>query len=162
MSTRWPPHGQSGARNSNTILKYQFSVSRPPRRIQPTPHTFSTRWRRHPPTAPIACVILANNRWDGWLAEEREGERLDPPEDGILQRQNYYFCVSTDAHDTQSFLALTTGGFLMATCQILSNVSKFQTSLQIALSLARAAQSRPSSLEISPAGLQILSENDVV
>ena len=67
-------------------------------RIQLTPHTFSTRRRRHPPTTLIACAILANNRWDGWLAEERGGERLDSPEDGILRRQNYYFCASTDAH----------------------------------------------------------------
>ncbi|KAK1139456.1 hypothetical protein N8T08_000735 [Aspergillus melleus] len=41
-----------------------------------------------------ACGILANNEFDGWLTEDREGlQRVTTPRDGILRRRDYYFHV---------------------------------------------------------------------
>lgn len=44
-----------------------------------------------------ACAILANNRYDGWFTEDREGAvRVRVPLDGILRKHDYYFQVSDD------------------------------------------------------------------
>lgn len=49
----------------------------------------------HHQTALDACAVLANNRYDGWFTEDREGTvRVKIPLDGILQKKNYYFQVS--------------------------------------------------------------------
>jgi hypothetical protein len=55
----------------------------------------------HHQTALIACAILANNRFDGWFTEDRNGAVLvNTPLDGILQKQDYYFQVSGDHQGT--------------------------------------------------------------
>lgn len=53
----------------------------------------------HHETARIACAIVANNRWEGFLTETRTGERALVGPDGILRGNNYYFRVSEDAAD---------------------------------------------------------------
>jgi hypothetical protein len=60
----------------------------------------------HYETARIACAIIANNRWEGFLTELRTGEPAQVGPDGILRGKNYYFRVSKDATDgkqTDSF-----------------------------------------------------------
>ncbi|KAH8691857.1 hypothetical protein BGW36DRAFT_386495 [Talaromyces proteolyticus] len=47
-----------------------------------------------------ACAILANNRYEGWFTEDREGnERVNVPLSGILRKRNYYFRVSDHYQD---------------------------------------------------------------
>ncbi|KAF1958577.1 hypothetical protein CC80DRAFT_441077 [Byssothecium circinans] len=53
----------------------------------------------HHETARIACAILANNRWEGFLTETRAGQPAQVGPDGILQGKNYYFLVSQEAPD---------------------------------------------------------------
>ncbi|KAI5921042.1 hypothetical protein F4810DRAFT_679862 [Camillea tinctor] len=52
----------------------------------------------HHETARIACAIVANCRWDGFLSEEKQGQAkpvsLGP--DDILPARNYYFHVPPD------------------------------------------------------------------
>jgi hypothetical protein len=51
----------------------------------------------HHRTALWACIIVANNRFDGRLTEDRAGKvEVVVPLDGILQKHNYYFQVSED------------------------------------------------------------------
>lgn len=44
-------------------------------------------------TAQIACAILANNRWDGYFTERRDGPQVDLGSDGVLRGKDYYFQV---------------------------------------------------------------------
>ena len=53
----------------------------------------------HYETARIACAIVANNKWDGFLTETRSGKSVQVAADGILRGQNYYFRVSENAID---------------------------------------------------------------
>lgn len=51
----------------------------------------------HHHTALASCAIVANNRFDGWFTEDREGKvPVDVPLDGILQKRDYYFQVTGD------------------------------------------------------------------
>ena len=44
-----------------------------------------------------ACGVLANNNFNGWLTEDREGNvRVELPLDGILHKRDYYFHVPGD------------------------------------------------------------------
>lgn len=47
----------------------------------------------HHETARIACAILANSRWDGYLSLSREGKRLLEGPDEVLVLPRYYFIV---------------------------------------------------------------------
>ncbi|KAF2740331.1 hypothetical protein EJ04DRAFT_572178 [Polyplosphaeria fusca] len=53
----------------------------------------------HHETARIACAIVANNRWEGFLSETRAGRPVEEGPDGILRGQNYYFLLSQDPAD---------------------------------------------------------------
>jgi hypothetical protein len=53
----------------------------------------------HHETARVACAIIANNRWEGFLTETRTGEPASTDPDEILRGTSYYFRVSTDAAD---------------------------------------------------------------
>jgi hypothetical protein len=45
----------------------------------------------HHMTALIARYILADNQWEGYFTEDKEGQkRMETPEDGILMGRNYY------------------------------------------------------------------------
>jgi len=44
----------------------------------------------HVYTAPIACAILANNRWDGFFTERRDGPQVGLGPDGVLRGKDYY------------------------------------------------------------------------
>ncbi len=50
----------------------------------------------HHETARIACCIVANNRWDGFLTENKAGtQRVDAtlgPDDNLLKK-DYYFHI---------------------------------------------------------------------
>ena len=49
----------------------------------------------HHQTALLACAVIANNSFSGWLTEDRDGKmRVNVPLDGILWVQDYYFQVS--------------------------------------------------------------------
>ena len=49
----------------------------------------------HHQTALLACAVIANNSFSGWLTEDRDGKmRVNVPLDGILRAQDYYFQVS--------------------------------------------------------------------
>lgn len=47
----------------------------------------------HHETARIACAVLANSRWDGFLATTRDGEAIPQEIDDILLGQRYYFRI---------------------------------------------------------------------
>jgi hypothetical protein len=47
----------------------------------------------HHETARIACAILADSRWDGFLSYEKDGPRLEQGPDSILPCRRYYFCI---------------------------------------------------------------------
>ena len=47
----------------------------------------------HVNTAQIACAILANNRWDGYFTELRNGPQIDIGPNGVLRGKDYYFQV---------------------------------------------------------------------
>lgn len=47
----------------------------------------------HHATAHIACAILANGRWDGFLSLSRDGPRLSANPDDVLPHGRYYFCI---------------------------------------------------------------------
>lgn len=51
----------------------------------------------HHETALTACAIVAGNRWNGFLREQRTGSRVTTPRDGILKGKDYFFCLSDDA-----------------------------------------------------------------
>ena len=46
----------------------------------------------HHGTALVACAILADNQWDGWLSVDRHGSRLSEQLD-VLSGDNYYSLV---------------------------------------------------------------------
>ncbi|TKA64736.1 hypothetical protein B0A49_11887 [Cryomyces minteri] len=51
----------------------------------------------HHHTALAACAIVANNRFDGWFTEDREGKvPVNVPSDGVLQNRDYYFQVTSN------------------------------------------------------------------
>ncbi|CAH0033351.1 unnamed protein product [Clonostachys rhizophaga] len=50
----------------------------------------------HHETARIACAILANSRWDGFLTTTRDGEAINQGRDEILVNQRYYFRIQDD------------------------------------------------------------------
>jgi hypothetical protein len=48
----------------------------------------------HHMTALIACCILADNQWEGYFTEDKEGQKkVEAPEDGTLRGRNYYFHI---------------------------------------------------------------------
>lgn len=47
----------------------------------------------HHETARIACAILANARWDGFLSATRDGEAVSEGRDDLLMNQRYYFRI---------------------------------------------------------------------
>jgi hypothetical protein len=51
----------------------------------------------HHETALIACAVVAGNRWDGFLSEQRTGSGVLTPRDGVLRSKEYYFCLPGDA-----------------------------------------------------------------
>ncbi|KAK3346325.1 hypothetical protein B0T25DRAFT_276599 [Lasiosphaeria hispida] len=50
----------------------------------------------HHETARIACCILANCAWDGYLSLSPNGPRVPPGPDFVLTAPAYYFCVPDD------------------------------------------------------------------
>ena len=56
----------------------------------------------HHGTARMACAIIANNRWNGFLTDTRDGERMDIEDNGILRGEDYYFRVGPDADGKSS------------------------------------------------------------
>lgn len=53
----------------------------------------------HHESARLICSVIADNR-DGWLTIERDGEKIETPEDGLLTQKRYYFRVSSDHKGT--------------------------------------------------------------
>jgi hypothetical protein len=51
----------------------------------------------HHETALIACAVVAGNRWDGFLSEQRTGSGVLTPRDGVLRGKEYYFRLPDDA-----------------------------------------------------------------
>jgi hypothetical protein len=51
----------------------------------------------HHETALNACAVVAGNRWNGFLCEQRIGSRVLTPRDEVLKGKEYYFRVSDDA-----------------------------------------------------------------
>jgi hypothetical protein len=58
----------------------------------------------HHETARIACGIIAGNRWDGYLSESRNPERIVEGPDQLLRRSSYYFHVPLLAFDSNPLL----------------------------------------------------------
>lgn len=54
----------------------------------------------HHETARIACAIISNNRWDGFLSETRDGAPVQLGPDVILRGDNYYFKVPDGNEDS--------------------------------------------------------------
>lgn len=51
----------------------------------------------HHETAPVACAIIAGNRWDGYFTEDIDGHPVEIQSHGILQNSNYFFHVPPPA-----------------------------------------------------------------
>lgn len=51
----------------------------------------------HHETALIACAVVAGNRWDGFLSEQRTGSGVLTPRDGVLKGKEYYFRLPDNA-----------------------------------------------------------------
>jgi hypothetical protein len=51
----------------------------------------------HHETALIACAVVAGNRWDGFLSEQRTGSGVLTPRDGVFRGKEYYFRLPGDA-----------------------------------------------------------------
>jgi hypothetical protein len=51
----------------------------------------------HHETALIACAVVAGNRWNGFLSEDRTGSGVLTPRDGVLRGKEYYFRLPDDA-----------------------------------------------------------------
>lgn len=73
----------------------------------------------HYETARVACAILANNRWDGFLTETQTGDRTEIGPDIILRKKNYYFRVSENAADGKQVNTYNTN-----VCQTLTSRSQ--------------------------------------
>jgi hypothetical protein len=54
-----------------------------------TPHSFGL----HHETARLGCAIAANNRWDGFLSEDKQPVAVPLEPDAILPAGTYYFHV---------------------------------------------------------------------
>jgi hypothetical protein len=50
----------------------------------------------HHETALIACAVVARNRWDGFLSEQRTGSGVLTPRDDFLRGKDYYFRLPGD------------------------------------------------------------------
>ncbi|KPM46517.1 hypothetical protein AK830_g41 [Neonectria ditissima] len=57
----------------------------------------------HYDTAHTACAILANNRWDGYFSDDRHGRLKAQPPDGILRKEQYYFCLPSSDPSTHQY-----------------------------------------------------------
>ena len=56
----------------------------------------------HHGTALLLCGIVADCAWDGWLSENKTGDRLDLEFDAVLRGSDYYFHIPPPAsHATQ-------------------------------------------------------------
>jgi hypothetical protein len=66
---------------------------RHPGYVDDTGNTLLKFWTpAHHETARIACAIVANNAWGGYLATDREGrDRVNANPDIILKNKSYYF-----------------------------------------------------------------------
>jgi hypothetical protein len=54
----------------------------------------------HAETARLACCIIANNRWDGFLSATRRKPKPAKPEIGVLRGNDYYFHLPNKNHKT--------------------------------------------------------------
>ncbi|KAJ4248107.1 hypothetical protein NW762_012877 [Fusarium torreyae] len=50
----------------------------------------------HHETARVACAILSNCRFDGYLSLNKDGPRIPYGPDDILRDKKYYFCIEDD------------------------------------------------------------------
>ncbi|KAK7422449.1 hypothetical protein QQZ08_009501 [Neonectria magnoliae] len=57
----------------------------------------------HYDTAHTACAILANNRWDGYFSDDRHGRLRAQPPDGMLRKEQYYFCLPSSDPSTDRY-----------------------------------------------------------
>lgn len=53
----------------------------------------------HHETARIACAIIANRTWEGFLTETRKGRRIATEANSLLTLKNYYFRIKEDPDD---------------------------------------------------------------
>lgn len=53
----------------------------------------------HHETARIACAIIANCTWEGFLTETRRGQRIATEANSLLTLKNYYFWIKEDPDD---------------------------------------------------------------
>ena len=55
----------------------------------------------HHETARLACAIVAGNKWDGFLCQDKEGQRrLVTKPDECLRERNYYFHLPNSSNGT--------------------------------------------------------------
>ncbi|KAF1812193.1 hypothetical protein P152DRAFT_27841, partial [Eremomyces bilateralis CBS 781.70] len=57
----------------------------------------------HHETARIACAIIANCTWEGFLTETRKGRRIAAEADSLLTLKNYYFRIKEDPDDDPKY-----------------------------------------------------------
>ena len=56
----------------------------------------------HHETARIACAIIANNEWGGFLTETKSGTPVQADANEVLRGKDYYFRISEQQSDGQS------------------------------------------------------------
>ena len=93
-----PSHADSGASIPSTCNTINFrhpGYDETSNILLSIPALDPERSLRHE-TARIACCILVDNPWEGFLTEDKEGQnRIAIPTNGTLTGRNYYFHVST-------------------------------------------------------------------
>lgn len=55
----------------------------------------------HHGTALLICGILADDIWDGWLTETRDGDRLDVDKEAVLTGRHYFFHTPWPAESSE-------------------------------------------------------------
>ncbi|ATY66563.1 hypothetical protein A9K55_001115 [Cordyceps militaris] len=91
--------------NSNTMLILPALDPLPHHDAQKTPLQPNKRFGMHHETARVACAILANARFDGYLSENKQPQ-TDPPcidPDALLLGDKYYFHVPGSAAPSPAY-----------------------------------------------------------
>src|SRR4051812_11011081 len=55
----------------------------------------------HYGTALLLCGIIADNIWDGWLTETRDGNKVDVDKDVVLTGRDYFFHLPRPAESSE-------------------------------------------------------------
>ena len=83
----------------------------------------------HHETARVACALLANSRWDGFLSATRDGPATPTGPDDVLTRPSYYFRLpgSGNGNISQIFDFIPANDFACFGMQLMKDTPLFLT-----------------------------------